>query len=308
MASNRESSAIDSWIGRRSFAGIASARGSGFSSPDRIRPALRCRVSNSPRDRWRNLGRCAVWRGLPIDRSGQAVRVVGVNEDITDRISANRRLQSEEAKFRGLFERSPVGIAMNDFQTGEFLEFNRATNEPAGYTPEEFRQLSYWDLTPTEYLSEEQKILESLKANGSYGPFQKEYIRKDGSRYPVLLNGFRAMTPEGRDVIWSIIQDISAIQEAQREIYDREQRLQQLAEQSRTVTWEVDAQGLYTYLSPVAEIVWGYTPDEIVGRRYFYDLHPEPGREAFRNSALQAIARQMKFQGMSTRSSARMVR
>ncbi|WP_246296918.1 PAS domain S-box protein [Allochromatium humboldtianum] len=231
------------------------------------------------------------------DHLGQAIRVVGVNEDITDRIVANRRLQAEEAKFRGLFERSPVGIAMNDFQTGEFLEFNRAINEPAGYTQEEFRQLSYWDLTPDEYFPEEEKALESVRKTGSYGPFQKEYIRKDGSRYPVLLNGFCTTTPEGREVIWSIIQDISALQEAQREIRNHEQRLQQLAEQSRTVTWEVNAQGLYTYLSSVAEIVWGYTPVEIVGRRYFYDLHPEPGREAFKRAALSIISQQVKFQG-----------
>ena len=46
---------------------------------------------------------------------------------------AAQRLAAEEAKFRGLFERSPVGIAMNDFATGEFLEFNAAVNEPAGY-------------------------------------------------------------------------------------------------------------------------------------------------------------------------------
>ncbi|MBN2886697.1 MAG: PAS domain S-box protein, partial [Chromatiaceae bacterium] len=206
------------------------------------------------------------------DEQGRAVRVVGVNEDITERIAASRKLQAEETKFRGLFERSPVGIAMNDFRTGAFLEFNRAINEPAGYTPDEFCNLSYWDLTPIEYLPEEEKALESLKTTGSYGPFQKEYIRKDGSRYPVLLNGFKTTTPEGHEVIWSIIQDISALQEAQREILDREQRLQQLAMQSRTVTWEVDAAGLYTYLSPVAMLVWGYAPEEIIGKRHFYDL------------------------------------
>ncbi|SEQ39326.1 PAS domain S-box-containing protein [Ectothiorhodospira magna] len=231
------------------------------------------------------------------DDQGRATRVVGVNEDITERILAERKLESEEAKFRALFELSPVGIAMNDFHTGEFIQFNRAINEPAGYTPEEFRQLSYWQLTPSEYMPAEQRMLDSMNQNGSYGPFEKEYIHKDGSRYPVLLHGFKTKTPEGREVIWSIIQDISAQKRAQQEIQDREARLQQLATQSRNVTWEVDTRGCYTYVSPVAETVWGYSPDELVGKKYFFELYPENGRERFKSEVFQGFARRETFQG-----------
>ncbi|MEA1051531.1 PAS domain S-box protein [Lamprobacter modestohalophilus] len=233
------------------------------------------------------------------DDQGRACRVVGINEDVTDRITAERRLAAEEAKFRGLFERSPVGIAMNDLATGAFLEFNAAINEPAGYSEEEFRQLSYWELTPREYLPLEQQALEALRKTGFYGPFEKEYIRKDGSRYPVLLKGFKTQTPEGREVIWSIIQDISAIKEAQRDLRDREQRLQQLAAQSRTVTWEVDAAGCYTYVSAVAERVWGYRPSELVGHAHFYDLHPANGREAFKTTVLDGFAKRQSFDGLT---------
>ncbi|MCG5518470.1 PAS domain S-box protein [Ectothiorhodospira sp. 9905] len=232
------------------------------------------------------------------DAQGKAIRVVGVNEDITERILADRKLAAEEAKFRTLFELSPVGIAMNDFHTGEFLEFNNAINEPAGYTQEEFRQLSYWEVTPSEYLSEEQQVLESMNKTGVYGPFEKEYIRKDGTRYPVLLHGFKTSTAEGREVIWSLIQDISALKQAQQELKDREERLQQLAAQSRNVTWEVDAQGCFTYVSPVAEAVWGYSASDLVGRKQFYELHPEAGREAFKAKVLQDFARRKTFQGL----------
>ena len=233
------------------------------------------------------------------DEQGRALRVVGINEDVTDRIAAERRLAAEEAKFRSLFERSPVGIAMNDFATGDFLEFNAAVHEPTGYSAEEFRQLNYWELTPEQYLPLEQQALDALRKTGFYGPFEKEYIRKDGSRYPVLLKGFKTLTPEGREVIWSIIQDISAIKEAQRDLRDREQRLQQLAAQSRTVTWEVDAEGCYTYLSPVAESVWGYRPAELVGHAHFYDLHPANGREAFKASVFEGFAARQSFDGLT---------
>ena len=72
-------------------------------------------------------------------------------------------------------------------------------------------------------------------------------------------------------------------------------RFDQLAEQSGTITWEVDADGLYTYVSSVSEAVWGYPPEELVGRMYVFDLHPEPGREAFRKSCLATLARKKPF-------------
>jgi PAS domain S-box-containing protein len=81
----------------------------------------------------------------------------------------------------------------------------------------------------------------------------------------------------------------------QMELEASERRLLELAEQSRTVAWEIDAQGRYTYVSPVAETVYGYRPGELVGNMHFYDLHPEPGREAFRQATLAAFARREPF-------------
>ncbi|GAB6090746.1 PAS domain-containing hybrid sensor histidine kinase/response regulator [Spirochaeta dissipatitropha] len=164
--------------------------------------------------------------------AGEAVRVVGVNRDITEQEENRRRLAAEEEKFRTLFELAPVGIAMNDFETGEFLRLNNAVAEPAGYTREEFAALSYWDVTPAEYMEEEQAQLESMQRTGRYGPFQKEYIRKDGTRYPVLLHGFKFSTPEGREVIWSIIQDISEQQAADLALRTAKERFEGIFQQT----------------------------------------------------------------------------
>ena len=73
------------------------------------------------------------------------------------------------------------------------------------------------------------------------------------------------------------------------------ERFDQLARQSRTIIWEVDAAGIYTYVSPLAEAVWGYPPEELVGQRHFYDLHPAEGREAFKADAFATFARNVPF-------------
>jgi PAS domain S-box-containing protein len=79
---------------------------------------------------------------------------------------------------------------------------------------------------------------------------------------------------------------------------ESEQRYGQLAEQSRTVAWEVDADGLFTYVSDVATRVLGYEPAEIVGKLHFYDLHPEQGRDQFKAAALAALAGMTTFQDL----------
>ncbi|MFN7935004.1 MAG: PAS domain S-box protein [Bryobacteraceae bacterium] len=75
-------------------------------------------------------------------------------------------------------------------------------------------------------------------------------------------------------------------------------RYHMVAEQSRTVFWEVDPKGLFTRVSHVAAAVWGYAPTEIVGRMHFYDLHPEQGREGFKAAALGVFARHERFRDL----------
>ncbi len=82
------------------------------------------------------------------------------------------------------------------------------------------------------------------------------------------------------------------------ELRESAERLDQLANQSRTITWEVDSTGLYTYVSPVAESVFGYRPDEMVGKMHFYDLHPEEGRAAFMNAAIAILKDKIEFKDM----------
>lgn len=120
-----------------------------------------------------------------------------------------RALRQSEARLRSLFELSPIGIALNDFETGAFIETNPALLAPTGYSAEEFAGLSYWQLTPLEYEARELEQIKSMNETGRYGPYEKEYMRKDGSRYPVLLNGIVVDDNNGRKLIWSIIEDIS---------------------------------------------------------------------------------------------------
>jgi len=158
--------------------------------------------------------------GSPILKEGKCIRVYGTFQDITPSKLSELQLKESEFKFRTFFELSPVGIALNDLETGKFLDVNPAVYGPAGYSKEEFLNLSYWDLTPKEYESQENDILFALQTIGIYGPYEKEYIRKDGQKYPVLLYGIRTTDFNGKSVIWSVVQDITEQKKIEQELID----------------------------------------------------------------------------------------
>jgi len=223
------------------------------------------------------------------DAEGTPIHLLAVEYDVTEHGSQPRSSEEEEnlrhfaateAKFRGLFELSPVGIAMNDFHTGEFLDFNDAVNEPAGYTHEEFRALSYWDLTPEAYQPQELEQIESLQRTGRYGPYRKELIHKDGYRYPVLLHGFKTTTPGGREVIWSIIQDVSNIEQTREALEKANSQLSSLMDNVQGITFRClyDQDWTVLLISQAAERVTGYAADELIHNAtvsYPQLIHPD---------------------------------
>jgi len=92
--------------------------------------------------------------------------------------------------------------------------------------------------------------------------------------------------------------EIAQRNQAEESLRENDFRFCQMSEQSRTIVWDVDTQGLYTYVSQTSESVWGYQPDEIVGRMHFYDLHPQSGREEFKTAAFAVFEKKEKFQNL----------
>ncbi|MBK1706855.1 PAS domain S-box protein [Halochromatium glycolicum] len=72
-----------------------------------------------------------------------------------------------------------------------------------------------------------------------------------------------------------------------RDLVQSQARYDQVARLSRSVAWEVDANGLYTYISPVIADLLGLQPEALIGKRHFYDLFPESERERLKGETLQ---------------------
>lgn len=119
-------------------------------------------------------------------------------------------LLAQERFVRAFFEESSVGLNLCRMD-GHWLESNRAFLDIIGYAAHEADdgKLTYWQLTPRKYDALEAEQLARLAATGKYGPYEKEFIRKDGSLVPVRLNGF-VIEAGGEKMIWSFIEDLSS--------------------------------------------------------------------------------------------------
>jgi PAS domain S-box-containing protein len=97
-------------------------------------------------------------------------------------------LQEREAKVRRLVESNIIGISIWDFD-GRIIEANDAFLHTVRHSREDVvsGRLRWTDLTPTEWQDADERAVAELRATGSCKPYEKEYLRNDGSRVPVLV-------------------------------------------------------------------------------------------------------------------------
>lgn len=114
--------------------------------------------------------------------------IILFSEVITEQIEAREALRESEKYNRMLFEKSAIGLALTTMD-GKLVDVNHTFASIIGRTIEETLQLTYWEITPEKYLDQEQQQLKSLAETGHYGPYEKEYIHKDGHLVPVSLQG-----------------------------------------------------------------------------------------------------------------------
>ncbi len=126
----------------------------------------------------------------------------------SQRLTSTQQAQAKGEMLRTLYELSPLGIGLNDL-SGRFVELNDALANICGYSVAEMLALDYRAITPESYQSAEAAQLEILLRTGRYGPYEKEYIHKDGRRVPVRLNGILLTSSSGEQLIWSIVEDMT---------------------------------------------------------------------------------------------------
>jgi PAS domain S-box-containing protein len=168
-------------------------------------------------------------------------------------------LQEREARIRRLVDSNIIGVVIWDFQ-GRIIDANQAFLDMVGHGREDLvsGRLRWTELTPAEWRDADEQIIAELKAVGTLQPREKEYLRKDGSRVPVLVA--RALFEWKPDEGVSFVIDITDRKRAEERLRASEQRFldaqMELAHVTRITTLgELAASIAHEVNQPLAAVV-----------------------------------------------------
>ncbi|MGA8231275.1 MAG: sigma 54-interacting transcriptional regulator, partial [Candidatus Acidiferrales bacterium] len=121
-------------------------------------------------------------RQVPLrDDRGDIVKWYGTLHDIEDRKQVEAALRKSEERWRSVYENSAVGVALTDLN-GRFLAVNRAYEKMLGYTEEEFRKLTFLEITEEDYRDANWELIsELLEGKRQQFQIEKQYRHKDGT-------------------------------------------------------------------------------------------------------------------------------
>jgi PAS domain S-box-containing protein len=145
------------------------------------------------------------------DINGAVEGIITFGFEVTDQVVARRQaealaedlraqqfaLKKSEARFSRLVESNIIGVLLAG-HNGTIIEANDAFLKIVGYTREDLHNgvMNWGEMTPPEYVQQDEQVLQELAISGSCAPFEKEYIRKDGSRVPILLGAAQLESDE----------------------------------------------------------------------------------------------------------------
>ncbi|BAY41200.1 two-component hybrid sensor and regulator [Nostoc sp. NIES-2111] len=207
------------------------------------------------------------------DDHGQPLRMVGVNIDVTERKLAEEALQQSEARLQQLLQSSIIGIIEADVERIHFA--NDAFLKMVGYTYEDLLagKLHWQDMTPPAYAQLDQVKVEEVLNSGFCTPFEKEYIRKDGSCVPILLGAARLTHNPSRWVCF--ILDLTKRKQAEAALQQSELMFRTLANTMPQMVWITEPNGYHEYFNQRWYDYTGKALEQTQGEGWLNILHPD---------------------------------
>jgi PAS domain S-box-containing protein len=147
--------------------------------------------------------------GAPIrDAAGQIVGGVVVFRDVTGRYRLEQQLQYSEHKLRSLVESNIFGVVVVDLD-GRIYEFNDRYAQMLGYSRDELSAgtCNWFHFVPPEDIEVLGQAMVTLLSTGAAPPYERGYLRKDGSRVPALVAA--TVFDQGRRLVLGVILDMS---------------------------------------------------------------------------------------------------
>ncbi len=210
-----------------------------------------------------------------------AALVAGVSEE-RDRI---------QEKLKSFVNANLIGIVFGDVENNIYKandEFLRII----GYSREDLEAGIITAITPPEYLDLDRKGIAEAKLKGACTPYEKEYIRQDGSRIPILV-GY-TLVGENREESVAFILDLSQTYQKEQQLREAHRQTTDILESISDAFVTLDHQLCYSYVNHKAEEVLGKTQAQLLGKNVWQVFTPSWDSPCY-NYLTQALAEQVSI-------------
>jgi len=197
-----------------------------------------------------------------------------------------------------LLNHAPYGVFRTSFD-GKVLEVNQTLVAMMGYESEE--ETLKLDIARDVYRDSAARSRLLAQPTDDWEGVELDWKRKDGTPITVRFSGRAVRDDDGKRVrLEGIVEDITEQKQAAEKLRRSEEWHRSLIELGCITYAVLDPQGKIVYQSPLFERLYGWTPEDVVGRSVFEHVHPDDTETAMREFA-EVVARPGSSKTVETR-------
>lgn len=161
-------------------------------------------------------------------------------------------------------------FSAHDFR---FLMVNRGARENLGFSMEDFRSLTPWDIKPEFSRDEFLELVEPLVSGATDRlGFETVHQRSDGTRYDISVQ-LQLMQSDGKAVFYAAIQDISELRQTQEALQASTRRLDAILNNTTMAVFMMDERHHCAFMNASAEQMTGFSLAETQGKTLHEVIH-----------------------------------
>jgi PAS domain S-box-containing protein len=207
-------------------------------------------------------------------------------------VLAKQRLDAlrSEMQFSDTMIESMPGIVYLYDSEGRFLRWNRNFETVSGYSAKEIARMRPREFFEGEDQTRVEERIAEVFANGN-STVEAAFVSKGGTATPYFFTG-RLVPYEGESCVVGVGIDIADRRRAEGRLAESERKYRELVEHANSIILRWNSDGLITFLNEFGQRFFGYSADEIVGRRLTDTIVPpneSGGRDLHR--LIEAICR-----------------
>ena len=196
------------------------------------------------------------------DSTGRPIRMIGALTDITGRKRIENALRESEEKFRKAFMTGADAYYIATLKEGKIVEANDRFREVFGYSREEVIGKTSLQLGLFANPADRQKLVSEIRSKGYARDLELKGRRKDGAVVTVLISA-NVLEGSNEQMTLGVVRDITEQKTAEQALV----RLRQAMDASGEVIFMTDCEGVITLTNPEFTRLYGYTPEEVVGKK-----------------------------------------